>query len=44
MAEGWDPYEWRDVAEGLAKNMSWSVPLLPEITDPSAYAGSAARG
>lgn len=42
-AEGWDPYEWRDVAEGLAKVMSWSVPLIPEITDPSPYAGSSAR-
>ncbi|MDP1820395.1 MAG: hypothetical protein Q8K58_10985 [Acidimicrobiales bacterium] len=43
VAEGWDPHEWRQVAEGLARNMSWSVPLIPDVTDPSPYAGSAAR-
>lgn len=43
-AEGWDPEQWRVVAESLAKNMSWSVPLIPEQGDPSPYAGSAAAG
>jgi hypothetical protein len=43
-AEGWDPLEWREVAEHLAKNMSWSAPLIPVATDPSPYAGSAAAG
>ena len=43
-AEGWDPEQWRDVAESLAKNMSWSVPLIPTDGDPSPYAGSAAAG
>ncbi|MEO7429053.1 MAG: hypothetical protein ABIY48_06680 [Acidimicrobiales bacterium] len=43
-AEGWDPLEWRAVANALAKNMSWSAPLIPVETDPSAYAGSAAAG
>lgn len=42
-AEGWDPHEWRLVANGLAENMSWSAPLIPEVGDPSPYAGSAAR-
>ena len=43
-AEGWDPPEWRAVAEGLAKNMSWSAPHIPAAGDPSPYAGSAAAG
>jgi hypothetical protein len=43
-AEGWDPMEWRAVAERLAANMSWSAPLIPATGDPSPYAGSAAAG
>jgi hypothetical protein len=43
-AEGWDPEEWRAVAESLATNMSWSAPLIPAYGDPSPYAGSAAAG
>ena len=43
-AEGWDPLEWRAVAEHLAKNMSWSAPLIPAASDPSPFAGSAAAG
>jgi hypothetical protein len=43
-AEGWDPMEWRTVANALAKNMSWSTPLIPVEGDPSPYAGSAAAG
>lgn len=43
-AEGWDPEQWRGVAESLAKNNSWSVPLIPAYGDPSPYAGSAAAG
>jgi hypothetical protein len=43
-AEGWDPEEWRHVAASLAKNMSWSAPLIPAYGDPSPYAGSAAAG
>jgi hypothetical protein len=43
-AEGWDPEEWRKVAESLAENNSWSTPLVPENGDPSPYAGSAAAG
>lgn len=44
VAEGWDPLEWRAVANGLAKNMSWSAPLIPRYGDPSPYAGSSAAG
>jgi hypothetical protein len=43
-AEGWDPEQWSQVAASLAKNMSWSTPLIPAYGDPSPYAGSAAAG
>jgi hypothetical protein len=43
-AEGWDPEEWRKVADSIAENNSWSTPLIPEHGDPSPYAGSAAAG
>jgi len=43
-AEGWDPEQWSHVAASLAKNMSWSTPLIPAYGDPSPYAGSAATG
>ena len=43
-AEGWEPEQWRAVAASLAKNMSWSAPLIPDYGDPSPYAGSAAAG
>jgi hypothetical protein len=43
-AEGWDPPEWHNVAHAIAKNMSWTAPLIPAPHDPSAYAGSAAAG
>jgi hypothetical protein len=44
VAEGWDPAEWQVVADGLARNMSWSAPLIPALGDPTPYAGSAAAG
>jgi hypothetical protein len=44
VAEGWDPPEWREVASRLAKDMSWSRPLIPAPGDPKAYAGSPASG
>jgi hypothetical protein len=43
-AEGWDPEEWRAVAESLALANSWSAPLIPGAGDPSPFAGSAAAG
>jgi hypothetical protein len=43
-AQGWDPAEWRAVANALAKNMSWSAPLIPAEGDPTPYAGSPAAG
>ena len=44
VAEGWDPLEWREVANGIARYNSWSAPLIPESADPTPYAGSAAAG
>jgi hypothetical protein len=44
VAEGWDPPEWREVASRLAKDMSWTRPLIPAPTDPKPYAGSPAAG
>jgi hypothetical protein len=44
VAEGWDPIQWRDVAAGLAKAMSWTRPLIPGPGDPKPYAGSPAAG
>lgn len=41
-AEGWDPPEWRTVANGLAAANKWSAPPIPSTGDPTAYAGSAA--
>ncbi|MDQ2651048.1 MAG: hypothetical protein M3Z03_16030 [Actinomycetota bacterium] len=43
-AEGWDPVEWRTVANSLAKANSWTAPLVPDVGDPSPFAGSAAAG
>lgn len=44
LAEGWDPVEWRQVAEGLSRVMAWSRPVIPAAGDPSPYAGSPALG
>ena len=44
VAEGWDPVEWRLVADSIAKANSWSAPNLPQPGDPSPFAGSAAAG
>jgi hypothetical protein len=44
VAQGWDPYEWRAVAEGLARSNGWSAPTIPLPGDPTPFAGSAAAG
>ncbi len=41
-AEGWQPEEWRVVAEHLAKVTSWSAPVIPIAKDPGPYEGSPA--
>jgi hypothetical protein len=44
VAQGWDPYEWRTVAEGIAASNRWSAPTIPLPGDPTPFAGSAAAG
>jgi hypothetical protein len=41
-AEGWDPDEWRVVAEQLAATMSWSRPEIPLPSDPVPFPGTPA--
>lgn len=39
-AEGWNPDEWREVAENLSDRMDWTVPLIPDVGDPSPFHGT----
>ena len=41
-AEGWDPAEWRKVADTIATAVKWSRPVIPEPGDPQAFEGSPA--
>jgi hypothetical protein len=43
-AEGWDPEEWRRVADNLSRILSWSRPVIPAPGDPVAFDGSPALG
>ena len=43
-AEGWEPDEWRVVAENLSDRMDWTVPVIPDVGDPSAFHGTPAAG
>ncbi len=38
-AEGWDPDEWRAVAENLSLRMSWGRPVIPAAGDPDSLRG-----
>jgi len=40
-AEGWNPVEWRKVAETIAATTAWSKPTIPLASDPSPFHGSA---
>lgn len=42
VAEGWNPAEWRAVAEAIATTTAWSKPTIPGPGDPSAFAGTPA--
>jgi hypothetical protein len=42
-AEGWNPAEWREVAEAIAEATSWLAPTIPIATDPGPFRGSPAR-
>lgn len=44
VAEGWDPVEWRTVANSIAASNAWSAPTVPLPGDPTPFAGSAAVG
>lgn len=39
-AEGWDPDEWRGVAEAVADLTRWSRPVVPAAGDPVAFDGT----
>jgi hypothetical protein len=41
-AEGWNPPEWRVVAEQLGRAMDWGTPMIPAPRDPGPFAGSPA--
>ena len=43
-AEGWNPTEWRAVAEKIAAVNAWSRPTIPAAGDPSSFAGTPAQG
>ena len=43
-AQGWNADTWRPVLDNLAAMMSWTRPVLPKQGDPSAFAGSPAKG
>jgi hypothetical protein len=44
VAEGWDPVTWRHVSEAIAAATSWSRPLIPDASDPSAFSGTPSLG
>jgi hypothetical protein len=39
-AEGWDPTEWKEVAQNLATRMSWLAPTIPQPRDPAPFTGT----
>jgi hypothetical protein len=44
IAEGWNPAEWRQVAEAITAATAWRTPTIPLPGDPAAFAGSPALG
>ena len=42
-AQGWNPEEWRSVADNLAGMRSWNRPVIPVAGDPVGNAGTPAR-
>ena len=42
-AEGWNPAEWRQVAETIANATSWLAPTIPIASDPGPFRGSPAH-
>lgn len=41
-AEGWNPAEWRRVADNLARVLQWKAPQIPAAGDPASFPGSPA--
>ncbi len=41
-ATGWNPAEWREVADEIAAMTSWRTPQIPAPSDPGVFAGSPA--
>ncbi|NBO32872.1 MAG: hypothetical protein EBV02_00655 [Actinobacteria bacterium] len=41
-AQGWNPKEWRAVADEVARTVAWSKPLIPAPGDPGAFTGTPA--
>lgn len=44
VAEGWNPAEWRTVADTITATTKWQTPMIPAPGDPGPFAGSAAAG
>lgn len=44
VAEGWNPAEWREVADAVTATTRWRSPMIPAPGDPGAFAGSPAAG
>ena len=42
-AQGWNPAEWRDVAETVSDYTHWQRPVIGDGQDPAAFAGTPAR-
>lgn len=43
-ATGWNPGEWREVADAITALTSWRSPQIPAASDPGVFAGSPAFG
>jgi len=41
-AEGWNPAQWRAVAETVAATTAWAAPDIPIIGDPGPFHGTPA--
>ncbi|MCQ3813890.1 MAG: hypothetical protein KTU85_05660 [Acidimicrobiia bacterium] len=39
-AEGWNPDQWREVADAIAELTHWNRPAIPAAGDPAPYPGT----
>lgn len=44
VATGWNPAEWREVADAISVVTTWRSPDIPAASDPGVFAGSPALG